>query len=1003
MNMSVSRNESRATAYGVTDALSVSRPQADRDQAMWSAKAVSSIGTVNVTTLYKPGKLGCTLNELKRFRWDVVGVAETHWTGNGEFESDGVKILYSGRSDNIHREGVAFLLNTKAKKSYLEHRPVSSRIISLRMRGQHINTSIIQVYAPDSSHTDAEIEDFYEELRQEIQRINNRDLLIVMGDFNSKIGSDNDGFQDMMGPFGLGQRNERGEKLLEFCQQNELYVTNTKFYHRMNHRYTWTHPNEQHKSCIDYILIKKRWLSSVRGTKVMRSAELDTSHELLLSNIKLKFRVVNTNPKYEPRLNVEKLKEPIVRQQYLNLISENFAHIQQEENEVEDLWMKGSSTLKEKAKELLGIKRRIKQPWISEEILDICDRKREAKQQKLRDCTEENIETHRRLCREVDRKCREAKKAWIEKTCEKAEISYRNGQSRELHRIVREVTRQWKPNSQVIKDEQGEILSATEEVKERWIRHYKTLLTGNNEDVDMNLFPELAASNRGPDTANVMRCEVAKHIKSLPDGKAPGIDGLPGELLKAGGELVEEWITTIVQRIIQGHPIPKEWEHGLFNPVFKKGDVTECRNYRPICLLSHAYKVLAKVLHGRIQAREEEVLGEEQAGFRNKRGTTDQIFTLSQIAEKMWEYNKNLFCIFIDFRQAFDSVWRKGMIQVMKHFGFEEGIVNVIDRLYKETKVSVKKGNLKTDSFTTERGIIQGCPLSPHLFNIFLEKIMQEALVNCQGGVRIAGEIINNLRYADDIILVGETEEEVREMLDALVEMCRKYKLEINVDKTKVMKIGKTEGEMEVNLGNEQLEEVTAFKYLGFNFTNNMDNYRPIQERIKLGHAAMRRLRNIWNASRVTTQLKLKLFNTIVIPTVLYGAECWILNLREKRKLLAFEMYGLRRILKIRWQDRITNEEVRRRAGGGKSILERVQDAQLRWLGHVERMEEQRLPKKVFYGRIAGTRPRGRPKTTWVKAMKTRNSNVHWGELLRMARDRDDWRRYRLTQRDPTR
>ena len=411
---------------------------------------------------------------------------------------------------------------------------------------------------------------------------------------------------------------------------------------------------------------------------------------------------------------------------------------------------------------------------------------------------------------------------------------------------------------------------------------------------------------------------------------------------------------------------------------------------------------MAKVLHSRIQTREE-VLGEEQAGFRAERGTTDQIFTLSQIAEKMWEYNKDLFCIFIDFRQAFDSVWRKGMIQVMKHFGFEEGIVNVIDRLYKDTKVSVKKGSIKTDSFTTERGIIQGCPLSPHLFNIFLEKIMQEALADYPGGVRIAGEIINNLRYADDIILVGETEEEVKQMLDAMEEVCRKYKLEINVDKTKVMKIGRSEGEMQINLGNELLEEVTAFKYLGFHFTNNMDNYKPIQERIKLGHAAMKRLKNIWKASRITTQLKLKLFNTIVIPTVLYGAECWILNLKEQRKLLAFEMYGLRRILKIRWQDRVTNEEVRRRAELERTILERVQDAHLRWLGHVERMEEQRLPKKVFYGKINGTRPRGRPKTTWMKTMKTRNANTHWGELLRMARDRHEWRRYRQAQRDPTR
>ena len=279
---------------------------------------------------------------------------------------------------------------------------------------------------------------------------------------------------------------------------------------------------------------------------------------------------------------------------------------------------------------------------------------------------------------------------------------------------------------------------------------------------------------------------------------------------------------------------------------------------------------------------------------------------------------------------------------------------------------------------------------------------MKEALADCEGGVRIAGEIINNIRFADDIVLIGETEEEVRQMLNAVEEMCRKYKLEINADKTKIMKIGREREVLHVSLAGEPLEEVTSFKYLGHYFTQDMNHYKPLQERIKLGHVAMKNLRNIWKDNKISTKLKLRLFNTIVIPTVLYGAECWVLNVKEQRKLLAFEMYGLRRIMKIRWQDRVTNEEVRQRAGFVETILDRVQDAQLRWLGHVERMQDWRLPKRMFHGRVHGNRPRGRPRTTWVRSMKKQTSGTQWGELLRMARDRDEWKRYRHTRRDPT-
>ena len=146
------------------------------------------------------------------------------------------------------------------------------------------------------------------------------------------------------------------------------------------------------------------------------------------------------------------------------------------------------------------------------------------------------------------------------------------------------------------------------------------------------------------------------------------IDGRPisGELLKAGGDVIVSWLLRLYRMVTERKEKPEDWEQLEVIPTHKKGDVTLRENYRPISLLSNSYKVFAKIVQNRMKGREEEILGEEQAGFRSGRGTIDQIFTLTQIAQKYWEKNKPIYCAFIDFKQAFDSVWRENMIRVLK-------------------------------------------------------------------------------------------------------------------------------------------------------------------------------------------------------------------------------------------------------------------------------------------------------------------------------------------------
>jgi len=138
-------------------------------------------------------------------------------------------------------------------------------------------------------------------------------------------------------------------------------------------------------------------------------------------------------------------------------------------------------------------------------------------------------------------------------------------------------------------------------------------------------------------------------------------------------------IHRLFQRIWETEEMPEEWKRSIIVPIHKKQDKLDCSNYRGISLLCHTGKIFSSVVLQRIRQRTEEVLSEAQAGFRPGRSTVDQIFTLRQLAEKYSEFSKQLFVCYVDFRKAFDSVWRKGLRTVMRHYGYPEKIVKILE------------------------------------------------------------------------------------------------------------------------------------------------------------------------------------------------------------------------------------------------------------------------------------------------------------------------------------
>ena len=211
------------------------------------------IGAWNVHTMYETSKSAQVLREMSKYNLDTLGVSECRWTGSGRQRSaDGSVILYSGHEDT-HINGVALIIAKKSVNTLLEWEPINDRILRARFDSKHCKLTIIQCYAPTNEADDAMKDDWYEHLIQVLSKVPRHDMLLVIGDLNAKVGADNVNYERAMGKHGCGTMNNNGERLADFCLNNDLVIGGTIFPHKNIHKLTWRLPNGRSLNQIDHI------------------------------------------------------------------------------------------------------------------------------------------------------------------------------------------------------------------------------------------------------------------------------------------------------------------------------------------------------------------------------------------------------------------------------------------------------------------------------------------------------------------------------------------------------------------------------------------------------------------------------------------------------------------------------------------------------------------------------------------------------------------------------
>jgi len=291
-----------------------------------------------------------------------------------------------------------------------------------------------------------------------------------------------------------------------------------------------------------------------------------------------------------------------------------------------------------------------------------------------------------------------------------------------------------------------------------------------------------------------------------------------------------------------------------------------------------------------------------------------------------------------------------------------------------------------------KRGVRQGCILSPILFNLYSEFLIQEALESTKG-IKINGINITNIRYADDTVLLAESEDELHGMITKLCDSCANYGMSLNAKKTKVMLIRKGNEDHAVDIKAEgtRLEEVEEYKYLGQWITADGRCLEEVKRRIGRAKSEFWELKELIRKD-LNIKLKKRILETYIFSIVSYGSESWTYGKEVIRKIRAFENWCYRRILRISWKDHVTNEMVEQRMGCQMKLATRLCQRKARFAGHIMRGSSGGLASLVIEGTIEGTRGRGRPRRTWGKDITTWTKTENLGSAKRKAENRSLWR-----------
>eukprot|EP00399_MALV-I-05_sp_L67-4_P000160 gene160-65_t len=871
---------------------------------------------------------------------------------------------------------------------------------------------VASVYGPTYQRPEREKEAFLEDLSKVSGAF-------IMGDCNARPGQKSG---SAVGPFGLGTRNYNGGKLVEWCEANGQRVCNTFF--QKKRKGTWQHASSQQWFEIDLVMCSYKDFKKVADVHVW-SERYGTDHRLVTTRLEIAMTRKHAQDKKAAKrvkLDVVKFKQDKIREEY----EEKVARRLQLQGAERPGWARLKDIMLETAKEVVGERKARKRPQWQEECQDEIqthvEKKKAAFDTYQAKKTKANLKKYRQQSKQTRQELRKILNRWWQQKAQEMDEGLKAKSTFDVFRAARELAGIFAEPRKVsrIRKKDGTFTQTPDETKARWVEHFEGVLNMDNairqETIESlpqyDVLHELAK--------DLTREEVESALGHAKCGKAPGLDDIPVELMKYGGEALVEMIHEVVLEFWRAGKVPQELKDAEMIPLPKKGDTTECDNSRGIALLATCGKVLTYCIARRLEVIVNKVVSDDQNGFRRGRSTVDGIHICRRIFEKHMQAGAEVHAGFIDLTKAYDTVPRNAMWQVLRKWGVPEKLVSLIASIHEGMQVSVRVGQERAEPFEVRVGLRQGCTLAPTLFILYFAAVTHAWETRGQAGVQMSHNINGHLtrkadarargevnvrrgEFADDMVVYTCSKKDMHRSLLTFSEVASEFGLMMSWKKTKtVSNREKYDLHFTDSDGHEQkVEGVASFPFLGTELSNDASMDAEIESRITKAAKVWWRLdKHVWKNRHISKNTKASIYRVTVLAALLYSAEAWPdLTNRQAARLECFHNRCIRRITGVsrmkqtEWH--VTDEQLRGRLMM-ETVEELVRQRKLRWAGHLARMDANRKAKQITFSWVKGSKRNagGKYRVDFARGVHRalKDREIPEADWYRQAQQRSEWR-----------
>ena len=933
--------------------------------------------------------------------WDILFLSETWRTEKEEiwFTEKGHLFLGSGWKQG-HR-GVAIMIHCRHTKGFKQFQAVSERLCAAAVTIFGYRLRLISPYMPDSTYDDADVEAMYMQMTRLCDNAKHgRMHVIIGGDMNAVVGERRAGEGNAVGPHATRLSNDRGEWLKNWANLNEMAITNTFFNQDLDDQ--WSYQSGGVRRLLDYIITDSSFLNKFMTSEIRDEIGVGYDHRTVAATAILADRSRRRRDKSSPS-KVRKGWKPTNDADYKLIVEKRVNEAKESET---DSWTRKCAEEKCRAIETILKESANVQAQI-EASAPIAD---------CRLALRRMINDRKSARRAGDKAAEKSCSKMIQRELKALQKARCSAKVENILRDFRDLKRLEKTRTRKVKEMIGSMLSTDGAVK-----HDRGETAEVFSDFYRSLYADASRVMPNGDGAiqhgagvgtveDITPDEVEAQMKRMSNGKGADASGMIAEIIKFGGPDIAAELAGIYNEVLHGsEEVPAYWKNSKISVLFKKGDRQQPGNYRPICITPILYRLFSKVILKRIHARLESAQSNDQAGFRKSFGCMDHIFALTQIAEKANEYGLPLWIAAIDFQKAFDSVSHAAIWDALAEQGVEETYIDMLRRLY-DGQVAEVQTDVTSSTFPIEKGTKQGDPISSIIFNAVVEMFMTKVKKNWKlkkYGLKIDHftdeEYLTNLRYADDILLVARSLPQIKKMLADVGNEASKVGLKLHPDKTKIMHngIGYGSNVRKAVCGSmsiEVLDRDSHTAYLGRVVRLTDMNGEEIRSRIAKAWSKYGVFRNELNDRNVPLALRLKLFDAVVTPTILYGSETWTMTKQLQKKLRATQRKMMRLLIHahrsynnfedhVEWiKDATRRAELAMATHNIKCWSESQNTRMWDWACKVAQKHDGRWTYTAAKWQPVAVRVRGRPKTRWHDTI-----NAYLTQATGNNHTQDDW------------